>query len=209
MKSNIERMKAGLLYDPTDPEIIKIQASHLDNIYEYNRIRPSNVKAREAKLKEMLSEMGHGCYIEAPFYANFGGSHVHLGNNVYANYNLTLVDDGEIFIGDNTMIAPNVTIDTASHPIEPSLRKRFYQYNLPVHIGKNVWIGANVTILPGVTIGDNTVIGASSTVTNDMPENSVCYGTPCRVIRKISERDRKYYYRNLQIDIPIECETQK
>ena len=120
---------------------------------------------------------------------------------MYANFNLTLVDDGEIFIGDNVMFAPNVTLATGTHPIHPGLRSKKAQYNLPIYIGDNVWIGAGSIILPGVRIGDNTVIGAGSVVTKDIPSNVVAVGNPCRVLREINEQDLKYYEKEMEIDI--------
>ncbi len=196
----------------------------------------------------MFAEIGDNCYIEPPLHANWGGKNVHFANGVYANFNLTLVDDCDIFVGDNVMFAPNVTITTGTHPIHPILRSKkangVYanfnltlvddcdifvgdnvmfapnvtittgthpihpilrskkaQYNLPVHIGNNVWIGAGVTILPGVKIGDNTVIGAGSVVTKDIPANVVAIGSPCKVFRDINENDMKYYNKNMEIDI--------
>ena len=143
-------------------------------------------------LSEMFAEIGEGCYIEPPFYANWGGKHVHFGKKVYANFHLTLVDDTHIYVGDHTLLAPNVTIATAAHPIDPTLREKGYQYNLPVHIGRNCWIGAGAVILPGVSIGDNTVVGAGSVVTKDLPSNVVAVGNPCRVMREIREEDRIY-----------------
>ena len=173
----------------------------LERLYEYNHTRPSQNEEREALLKEMFAEIGEGVYLEPPFHANWAGHHVHMGKNVYANFNLTLVDDGEIYIGDYTMIGPNVTIATAGHPVLPELRQEAYQFNIPVHIGKNVWIGAGVIILPGVTVGDNTVIGAGSVVTKDIPSDVVAVGNPCRVLRPIGEKDRIYYYKDQKIDL--------
>lgn len=147
----------------------------------------------------MFAQIGEGCYIEPPLYANWGGRHVHLGHNVYVNFHLTLVDDTRIDIGDYTMIGPNVTIATAGHPIRADLRERVYQFNMPVRIGKNCWIGAGAIILPGVTIGDNSVIGAGSVVTKDIPSNVVAVGNPCRVLREIGERDKIYYYKDKKI----------
>lgn len=140
----------------------------------------------------MFAEIGEDCYIETPFHANFGGAHVHFGKNVYANFNLTLVDDTHIYVGDYTMFGPNVTLATAGHPVLPELREKLYQFNLPIHIGRNCWLGAGVIVLPGVSIGDNSVIGAGSIVTKDIPSNVVALGNPCRVLRPISERDREY-----------------
>lgn len=162
--------------------------------------RPSEMKKRAALLKQMLGAIGENCYIEPPFRANWGGKHVYMGNNVYANFNLTVVDDGNIYIGDNVMFGPNVTIATANHPILPELREKGLQYNKDVHIGKNVWIGAGVVIVPGITIGNNSVIGAGSVVVKDIPANVVAVGNPCRVLREISQHDREYFYRNERID---------
>ena len=132
-------------------------------------------------------------YLELPFYANYGGAHAHFGSFIYANFNLTLVDDGDIYIGDHVMIGPNVVIATASHPIDPELRRQGLQYNQPVRIGENAWIGAGVVVLPGVTIGKNAVIGAGSIVTKDIPDNCVAVGNPCRVLRAVSEKDRERF----------------
>ncbi len=130
------------------------------------------------------------------------GKHVHLGEYFYANFNLVLVDDGEIFIGDNVMIGPNVTLCTTGHPVYPLYREMDAHYSLPIHIENNVWIGAHSVVLPGVTIGDNSVIGAGSIVTRDISANVVAVGNPCRVSRKITERDREYYFRDLKVDYP-------
>lgn len=124
---------------------------------------------------------------------------MHFGNYIYGNFNLTLVDDTHIYVGDYTMFGPNVTIATAGHPILPELREQGYQYNLSVHIGRNCWLGAGAIVLPGVTIGDNSVIGAGSVVTKDVPSNVVAVGNPCRVLREINEHDRKYYCKNREI----------
>ena len=194
-----EKQHNGEIYQPMDEEITRQQMVYLDNLRLYNEIPHVQMDRREAMLRQMFAEVGEGCCIESPFYANFGGHHVHLGNNVYTNFNLTLVDDTHIYIGDCTMIGPNVTIATAGHPIEPGLRSRGLQYNMPVHIGKNCWLGAGVIVMPGVTIGDNTVIGAGSIVTRDIPANVVAVGNPCRVMRPVGERDRQYYFRDRKV----------
>ena len=199
-----KRMEEGRLYLPMDESITEKQFACMELMYEYNATHSSEEKKRQELLKKMLAEVGEDCYIEAPFYSNWGGSHVHFGKNVYANFNFTAVDDGHIYIGDYVMIAPNVTIATAAHPVEPSLRRQAMQYNVDVHIGNNVWIGAGAVILPGVTIGENSVIGAGSVVTKDIPANVVAVGNPCRVLREIGERDREYYYRDRKIDLPLE-----
>ena len=148
----------------------------------------------------MFAQIGEGCYIEPPLRSNWGGYHVHFGNHVYANFNLTLVDDTHIYVGDHTMIGPNVTIATAGHPLLPELREKNYQYNMPVHIGRNCWIGAGAIILPGVTIGDHTVVGAGNIVTKDLPSSIVAVGNPCHVLRPIGAHDREYYFREHRID---------
>lgn len=201
---NLERMAKGLLYDPTTNDVMDDQLSLLDKMVEYNNTLPREQERRQKLLKEMFGAVGKGCYIEAPFHANWGGKHVFMGDYVYANFNLTLVDDANIYIGDNVMFAPGVIVATAGHPVNPTLREKGYQYNKEVHIGNNVWIGANATILPGVTIGDNTVIGAGAVVSRDIPANVVAMGVPCRVVREIGEHDKEYFFRNEKIDIPIE-----
>ncbi len=192
-------LHSGEIYYPSDEEIMKRQALCLEKQYDYNLTRPLEAEKREQLLKEMFAEIGKDCYIEPPLHANWGGHHVHFGNSVYANFNLTLVDDTHIYVGDYTMLGPNVVIATAGHPILPELREKAYQYNMPVHIGKNCWLGAGVIVLPGVSIGDNSVIGAGSVVTKDIPPNVVAVGNPCKVMRQISEHDRQFYFKDRKI----------
>lgn len=196
-----EKMHTGEIYLPGDAEIMKEQLACLEKLYDFNATRPSQLAQREAMLKEMFAEIGEGCYIEPPFHSNWGGRHVHFGKGVYANFNLTLVDDTHIYVGDHTMFGPNVTIATAGHPILPALREQAYQFNMPVRIGRNCWLGAGVIVMPGVTIGDNTVIGAGSIVTKDIPANVVAVGNPCRVLRPIGESDKEYYFKDRRIEI--------
>lgn len=151
-------------------------------------------------MKEIFAECGDNNYIELPFHANWGGRHVHFGSYIYANSNLTLVDDGHIYIGDRVMFGPNVTITTANHPINSELRQKGLQYNKDVHIGENTWIAANVVIVPGIRIGKNVVIGAGSVVTKDIPDNVVAVGNPCHILREIGEHDKEYFYKNEKID---------
>lgn len=195
-----DKLHTGELYDPSDKEITKRQTECLERLYDYNRTRPAEAERRQAMLKEMFAEIGEGCYIEPPFHANFGGAHVHFGKNVYANFNLTFVDDTHIYVGDGTMFGPNVTVATAGHPVLPELREKGYQYNMPVRIGNRCWIGAGAIILPGVTIGDGTVVGAGSVVTKDLPAGVVAVGNPCRILREINERDREYYFKDRKIE---------
>ena len=199
--SNKDKMHTGELYLPGDVEIMKEQQICLDKLYDYNMTRPTESEKRQELLKEMFAEIGEDCYIEPPFHANWGRKHVHFGKCVYANFNFTAVDDTHIYVGDYTMFGPNVILATAGHPILPKLRQEAYQYNMPVHIGKNCWLGAGVIVLPGVTIGDNTVIGAGSVVTKDIPSNVVAVGNPCRVLREINEHDKEYYFKNRKINL--------
>ena len=198
--SVFDALHSGKPYSTVDETLVREQALCLEKLCDYNATRPLQAEKRAELLKEMFAEIGENCYIEPPLHANWAGKFVHFGKNVYANFNLTLVDDTHIYVGDSTMIGPNVTIATAGHPILPVLREKVYQFNLPVRIGKNCWIGAGAVILPGITIGDNTVVGAGSVVTKDLPANVVAVGNPCRILREIGERDKVYYYRNLKID---------
>lgn len=184
-----EQLHSGELYYPSDDSIMEEQFKCLEKLYDFNATRPSEMEKRNALLKEMFGDIGVDCYIEPPFRANWGGKHCHFGRNVYANFGLTCVDDTYIYVGDYTMFGPNVTLATAGHPICPELREKGYQYNMPIHIGRNCWLGAGVIVLPGVTIGDNTVIGAGSVVTKDIPSGVVAVGNPCKVLREISEHD--------------------
>lgn len=195
-----QKMHNTELYLPMDSAILQEQLRYLDLLYEYNQLKPSQLKQKEEMLKTMFAEIGEGCYIETPFHANFGGHHVHFGKKVYANFNLTLVDDTYIYVGDYTMFGPNVVLATAAHPILPELCEKGYQYNAPIHIGKNCWLGAGTIVLPGITIGDHSVIGAGSIVTKDIPSHVIAVGNPCKVLRKIDEKDKQFYFKGKPID---------
>lgn len=199
--SEFDKMHTGELYLPSDDEIAAAQQKCLDRLYDYNMTRPSEPEKRKELLSEMFAEIGEGCYIEPPFHANWGGRYVHFGKNVYCNFGATFVDDTHIYVGDYTMFGPHVTIATAGHPILPELREKAYQYNMPVHIGRNCWLGAGVIVLPGVTIGDNSVIGAGNVVTKDIPANVVAVGNPCHVLREIGEHDREFYFKDRRIEL--------
>lgn len=168
---------------------------YLQQMEKYNRLgySPEEEAKKQEILHNLFAEVGDGAYIQAPYHAMWGGCHVHLGRKVYINFNCTLVDDAQIYIGDGTMIAPNVTIVAASHPVSPKLRAEGYGCNKPVYIGKNVWIASNVTILPGVHIGDNSIIGAGSIVTKDVPANVIAMGSPAKIVRTITPDDDIYY----------------
>ncbi|MDD6038485.1 MAG: sugar O-acetyltransferase [bacterium] len=196
------KLHTGELYLPGDSEIVEEQEKCLEKLYDYNMTRPSEGEKRQQLLREMFAEIGENCYVEPPLHANWGGKHLHFGKSVYANFNLTAVDDTHIYVGDYTMFGPNVILATAGHPILPELRELVYQYNMPIHIGRNCWLGAGVIVLPGVSIGDNSVIGAGSVVTKDIPANVVAVGNPCRVLREINEQDKQSYLS--QIRLPLQ-----
>ena len=195
-----EKIHSGNIYWPSDESIMTEQLGYLDLMDEYNNTSRRLQSKRQELLKKLFAEVGENCYIESPYFANWGGHHVHLGSGIYANAGLKLVDDTHIYIGDCTMLGPNVVIATAGHPIDPTLRSKGLQYNLPVRIGRNCWLGAGVIVMPGVTIGDNSVIGAGSVVTKDVPSNVIAVGNPCKVLREIGEHDREYYWRDKKID---------
>lgn len=194
-----ERMEQGKVYFCNDEALMREQAACLELLYDFNQTRPKEAEKRQALLGCIFAEMGENVYIEPPLHANWGRN-THMGNNVYANFNLTLVDDTDIYVGDSVMFGPNVVVATAGHPVDPELRRRVAQYNIPVHIGDNVWIGAGAVILPGVHIGENSVIGGGSVVTKDIPANVVAVGNPCRVLREIGPRDKQFYFRDREID---------
>jgi galactoside O-acetyltransferase len=198
-----ERMEAGLIYDCGSDEIMPEQMQYQDALWRFNHMGPSEFEERQELMKEIFAECGENTFLQGPVNSNWGGRHVHLGSNIYANFNLTLVDDGHIYIGDWAQFGPNVTLTTAGHPVLPELRTGYgtvLQFNKDIHIGENAWLGAGVTVLPGVTIGEGAVIGAGSVVTRDIPANVVAVGNPCRVMREIGDRDREYFFRKEEVD---------
>lgn len=180
---NLELMQNGEVYDPGDLSIMAKQELYKTRVNRYNRISGFFPGARMRLLKKIFGDCGNNVYVEPPFHANFGGKHVHVGDNFYANFNLTFVDDGHVYIGNNCMFGPNVTIITASHPLDVERRSKGLQFNKDVHIGNNVWLCAGVQILPGVTIGDGAVVGAGAVVTKDVPANTVVAGVPAKIIK--------------------------
>lgn len=203
IQENVERFHSHKLYLYDMPIFLDNQREFQDRMEEYNRTFPTEVEKRSKMLQKVFAEVGENCCVETPLNSNWGCKHVHLGKAVYINSNCTFVDDDHIYIGDYTMVAPNVVFTTAGHPILPSLRLKGYEFVFPINVGKNVWIGSGCQIMPGVTIGDNTVIGAGSVVTRDIPANCVAMGVPCKVVREIGEKDRKYYFRDHEIDVPL------
>lgn len=188
-----EKMANGYLWVDTE-EYLQEQARAKDLMYEFNQSRPSEVKKREEIVKKLFGYVGENVCIQQPITIA-RGSLVSIGADTYINSNLTLVDDYKITIGEGCLIAPNVVISTTGHPVDPVLRKKG-MYSFPVNIGNNVWIGMGAMILPGVTIGDNSIIGAGSVVSRDIPANVIAFGAPCRVIREFNEHDKEYYFRD-------------
>ena len=196
-----ERKEAGLPYHYDTLGMMEGQYEYQELLYDFNLTRPTEPEKKQALMKKMFAKVGENCHIETPIHANWGGHHVHLGNGIYCNSGVTFVDDADIYIGDYCLIAPNVVFSTSGHPTLPILRMNHYVYNIPITVGKNVWIGSGAQIMPGVHIGDNSVIGAGSVVTGDIPANVVAHGVPCRVIREISEKDQEFFWRNRKLDV--------
>ncbi|WP_028045797.1 sugar O-acetyltransferase [Cellulomonas sp. URHE0023] len=186
------KLNDGSLYVDYGPGLEALEAERVagkELTYDFNHSRPGEAALRTEILHRLLASAGDGIWIEPPFHVSYG-SHVHIGDGFYANFNLVLVDDADIHIGDRVLIAPNVTISTAGHPTVPEERVGGWQFSRPVRIEDDVWIGANVVILPGVTVGAGSVIGAGSVVTRDIPARVVAVGSPCRVVRSVDEPGR-------------------
>lgn len=193
----IKRRDAGLAYI-ADKEVMEQQKRARKLTQELNTVDRSDFEKIEKIVKELLGK-SEGAFINPPFYCDYGFN-IEVGKNFYANYNCTILDVGKVTIGDNCMFAPNVAIYTAGHPIHPDSRNSMYEYGIPVSIGDNCWLGGNTIVCPGVKIGNNVVIGTGSVVTKDIPDWSIAAGNPCRVIRAITEEDRKYYYKKNEFD---------
>lgn len=185
-----EKLKKGLWYDANyDEELLKERERAEDLCLEFNSTKPSDKKTKEEVLKKLLPNKKEDAVILSPFYTDYGYNCI-IGEKTFINHNAYLMDGAEIKIGDNCFIGPNCGMYTAAHPIFFEERNKGLEKALPINIGDNVWIGGDVTILPGASIGNNSVIGAKSLVTKDIPANVVAFGNPCRVIRKISEKDK-------------------
>lgn len=211
-----EKIAAGILFSPADPELkaMKLKTHNLN--VEYNHTHEDEVEKRAAILSEIIGEFGESGFIQGPIAFHYG-KHTKIGKNFFGNFNLTIQDDAEVAIGDDCNFGPNVTIVTPVHPMLPNERremlaangeKKHLCYAKPVHIGNNCWFGASVTVCPGVTIGDNCVIGAGSVVTRDIPANSFAAGVPCRVIREITEADSMKYQPEVLADNTIIEDTE-
>lgn len=195
--TNIERRDLGLPYI-SDKEVFEEQKKARVLTQKLNTVDRSDFDAIGTIVKELLGK-SDGAFINPPFYCDYG-THIEVGKNFFANYNCTILDVAKVTIGDNCQLAPNVAIYTAGHPVHPDTRNSGYEYGISVTIGDNVWIGGNTVICPGVRIGSNTVIGAGSVVTKDIPDWVIAAGNPCRVIREITEEDRRLYFRDKEFD---------
>lgn len=167
-----------------DEELIKERQKAQDLCYEYNLLKPSKMAERESLLREIIGSIKGKFLIEQPFVCDYGYN-IEIGENFYANHNLTILDAAKVTFKDNVLIGPNCGFYTAGHPVDVNMRNEGLEYAKPIEVGNNVWIGGSVTVVPGVTIGDNTIIGAGSVVTKDIPANSIAVGNPCRVIKSI------------------------
>lgn len=194
---NTERRDRQLPYI-SDGEVLEEQKRARRLTQKLNMADRSDFETIGEIVKELFGK-SDGAFINPPFYCDYG-NHIEVGKNFFANYNCTILDVAKVVIGDNCQLAPNVAIYTAGHPVHPDTRNTAYEYGIEVTIGDNVWIGGNTVICPGVHIGSNTVIGAGSVVTKDIPDWVIAAGNPCRVIRKITEADRKFYFRDREFD---------
>ncbi len=198
-----ERMLAGLPYRANDPELKQMRAENKLRVAQYNQLTRNQEQEMDQLIKEILGGTGKEILVEPPIHFDYGRNTT-VGERFFANYNLTVLDVCPVTIGDNVMIAPNVSLYGAGHPIHPDARNSGYEYGAPITIGNNVWIGGSVCVLPGVTIGNNVVIGAGSVVAKDIPDNVIAVGNPCRVIRTITEEDKKYYFKDKEFDVEWE-----
>ena len=195
-----ERMQAGLPYRAWLDGLEEERMENKRRIYRFNHLEPDDTEESGRLIKDILGKTGKYIQVEQPFHCDYGRN-IEVGENFFANYNLTVLDVGKVIIGDNVMFGPNVSLYTAGHPIHPESRNSGYEYGIGITIGNNVWLGGNVVVVPGVHIGDNAVIGAGSVVTKDVPANVAAAGNPCRIIRKITEEDKHYYYKNKRFDV--------
>lgn len=179
-----EKMIAGEVYDATDPVLLKDLNACKDWCWEYNNLRPTLLEERNRMLRKILGQADGDTFINQPFYCDYG-KHIRVGRRFFANFNLVVLDEAFVTVGDDCFIGPNVSIYTACHSTDPVKRNTRQEWAEPVKIGNNVWIGGGVTILPGVTIGDNVTIGAGSVVVKDIPSGSVAVGNPAKVVRSL------------------------
>ena len=195
-----ERMLAGLPYKAWLDGLSEERLDLRLKIHKFNSCSPDKKDEMKAMIKDIVGKCGKDIFIEPPFHCDYG-KNIEVGENFYANFNCVILDVGKVKIGTNVMFAPNVSIYTAGHPIHPESRNSGYEYGIGITIVDNVWVGGSVVINPGVHIGNNVVIGSGSVVTKDIPDNVIAVGNPCRIIREITEDDRKYYFKDREFDV--------
>lgn len=195
-----ERMLKELPYKAWEDGLSEERIASRRKIFRYNSLDPAAVEEIDRSIRDIIGKAGKGICVESPFHCDYGWN-IEVGDNFYANYNCTILDVAKVKIGSNVMFAPNVSVYTAGHPVHPDSRNSGYEYGIGITIGDNVWVGGSVVINPGVHIGNNVVIGSGSVVTKDIPDNAVAAGNPCRVIRYITEEDRKYYFKDREFDV--------
>ena len=190
-----EKMLLGQKYDAFYDEELTLERRKVKDLcFKYNSIEPSNRKVRDELIKKIFGKTKEKLHVESNFYCDYGYN-IEIGDNFYSNHNLVILDPAPVVFGDNVFIGPNCGFYTAQHPLDVETRNKFLEYAFPIYVGNNVWFGGNVVVLPGVKIGDNTIIGAGSVVTKDIPSNVIAVGNPCKVLREITEEDRLKYER--------------
>lgn len=190
-----EKMLNQMLFDSTGDELSKDRLNAKRLFYAYNNLGADENDEKAKIISQLFGKCGKYTYIEAPFRCDYGYN-IEVGDNFYSNFNLTILDGAKVKIGNNCFIAPNVSLFTASHPINPELRNTFIEYAMPITIGDNCWIGGGTVVNPGVNIGNNVVIGSGSVVTKDIPDGVIAAGNPAKIIRAIDERDKEFYFKD-------------
>lgn len=196
MDNEKAKMLSGQPYKAFGDVLLSERQYAKELIFDFNNLRPTEIEKRNEIIKNLFGKTKNTFFIEPPFRCDYGYN-IEIGENFYSNYNLIILDCSKVIIGDNVLIAPNVGIYTAGHPLHYEPRNEGYEHAFPIFIGNNVWIGGNVIINPGVKIGDNSVIGAGSVVTRDIPADVVAVGNPCRVLKQITEDDKSYFFKDL------------
>lgn len=185
MRSETEKMLAGELYDPLDPDLVHARDRARDLCQDLNATREADQETRRRILRDLFGSGGDSVWMQPPFYCDYGGN-IRLGERVFFNFNCVVLDVCRVTVGDFTLVGPAVQIYTATHPLNAALRRK-QEFGKPVAIGSDVWVGGGAIICPGVTVGSRVVIGAGSVVTRDIPDGVFAAGNPCRVIREITE----------------------
>ena len=196
-----ERREKGMLFLADDADWVEMKRARV-LLQKLNTVDRADFDAIRRLVNELFGRSDETTFLNPPFYCDYGYN-IEVGHNCFINYNCTILDNAKVTLGDNCLLAPNVSIYTAGHSLHPDTRALGYEYGIEVTVGDNVWIGGNTVICPGVHIGSNVVIGAGSVVTKDIPDWSFAAGNPCRVIRKITDDDKKYYFKDREVDAEI------